>query len=322
MTANRTLQRSRRSFAAFLAAVPLALAVPPAAGSAAAASPRTELERSVGPGDRLEVRNYSGRVVVTAGRADRVRVQAEHAEDESIVAERYGVTLRVVPRSWERDSGEFAVRLPDTIRLRDVDYPPPPVTLRLEVPDWLPVTVEMPYGDVTVTGSKAAVGVTVLTGDVEVSGAGSPVTVVALSGTIRVEGADGRLTVEGIRGPITVRDCGGDLRLDTTSGDVTLERLRTVNAEVRSLSGAIVYRGPLDPRATYELTSHSGDLTLELPAGEPDAQFSVRALEGTIDADLPAAPSDDPHRLEVTTGTGSARVRLWTFTGTVSIRRR
>ena len=308
-----------------LPAAALSLACLGGAGLARAAEPSrfdTELERPVEPGDRLEVRNYRGRVEISAWAEDRVRLEAEHPRAEPLRVEKRGATLRVVPRSWERDAGAFDVRPPERVQVRVVDRPPPPVDLRLRVPAWMPVTVEMPYGDVSVDGTEAAVRVMVVAGDVTISGAGSPVSVVSMQGETVLERAAGRLTLEGARGTVTVRDCAGDLRVETSSGDVILEGLRTDNTEVESLAGAITYLGALVPRGNYELSTHSGDVTLELAGGVPDARISARSVEGRIDAPLLPEPPADPHRLEATLGAGDARVRLWSFTGRVTIRSR
>lgn len=318
-TAHRSLLRRR------LPAVVVALACQGGAGPARAAEPPrfdTELERPVERGDRLEVRNYRGRVEISAWSEDRVRVEAEHPRSESLRVEKRGATLRVVPSSWERDAGAFDVRPPERVQVRIVGRPPPRVDLRLRVPAWMPVTVEMPYGDVSIAGTEAAVRVMVMAGDVTVSGAGSPVSVVSMQGETVLERAAGRLTVEGARGDVTVRDCAGDLRVETASGDVTLEDLRTDNTEVESLAGAITYRGALVPRGNYELTTHSGDVTLELTGDPPNARISARSVEGRIDAPLLPEPRADPQRLEATLGAGDARVRLWSFTGRLTIRSR
>lgn len=307
-----------RLAAAALALVCLGAAAP--ARAAEPAAPDTDLSRPVEPGDRLELRNYRGRVEISAWSEDRVHVEAQHPRGETLRVETRGSTLHVVPASWERDAGAFDVRPPERVRVRVVDRPPPRVDLRLRVPAWMPVTVEMPYGDVSVTGTEAAVRVMVAAGDVTVSGAGSPVSVVSMAGNMVLERARGRLTLEGGGGAVTVRDCAGDLRVETASGHVTLEGLRTTNTEVESLAGGITYRGALAPRGSYDLSTHSGDVTLELTGGEPDARISARSVEGTIDARRLPAPLDDPHRLETTLGTGDARVRLWTFTGRVTIR--
>jgi len=291
-----------------------------AAEPAAPATPATDLSRPVERGDRLEVRNYRGRVEISAWPEDRVHVEAEHPRAEELLVETRGGTLHVVPASWERDAGAFDVRPPERVQVRIVDRPPPRVDLRLRVPAWMPVTVEMPYGDVSVTGSEAAVRVMVAAGDVTVSGAGSPVSVVSMAGEVVLERARGRLTLEGGRGAVTVRDCAGDLRVETASGHVILEGLRTTNTEVESLAGGITYRGPLVPGGSYDLSTHSGDVTLELAGGPPDARISARSVEGEIDAPRLPQPSDAPHRLETTLGTGDARVRLWTFTGRIIIR--
>ena len=139
-------------------------------------------------------------------------------------------------------------------------------------------------------------------------------------GVAQLEQADGRLTLEGTRKRITVRNCRGDLRVETTSGEIVLEDLATERIEATSVDGDISLRGAIPDGSRNELFTHSGDLRLAL-TGSPDARFHVRAFRGRFETDLDPGESKDPHRAEFTTGTGSARIELQSFTGDVVVRR-
>ncbi len=278
------------------------------------------LRHDVAEGDRLELRSFSGSVEIQVGGGDEVVVTALHASRDEIVIERRGTTLLVVPRSWKRDSGSFAIDLPDMARVRVEGPSPDPTELQVRVPSWLPVTVESPYSDVRIDGLQAAVEVVVLSGSVEVRDTRGSVLLQSMSGEILLEDADGRLTLEGAHKRIHVRNSSGDLRVETTVGPIELDGLDTERIVAASVDGDIVYRGSFPPGSRTELFTHSGDVQLVLP-GVPDARFNVRAFRGRLQTDLELPEGATAQRAEFTSGDGSARVELQSFTGDVIVRR-
>ena len=297
--------------ASCLASIMLACA-PPVLGA-----PAEALVQKVARGDRLDVRNYSGSVTVTTWDRGEVRVTSSLPGGE-LLLQRQGSRLLVVPASWAANAPAFAIRLPDMVRVQVTGRPPAAATIEVSAPTWMPVTVEGPHIDVKVTGARAGVDVTVLRGDVTLRSVQGPTAVLAMAGEVLVEDSAGSLTLEGSSRSITVRRCGGVLRAETAEGSMTLEAPTFDRAEVTTLGGAISLRGAPPAGATWELSTHGGDITLDFPE-QPDALFSARALRGRVVTNIPLPPGGPDDRLDALAGTGSATVRAVTYSGTIRI---
>lgn len=304
----------------FLLLVSLWVAVGWVTSTPPAAANRSVVEREVRAGDRLEVRNYKGKVRIVAWQRPEVRVEADLPSDEWIVFERIGSRWLVVPSSWARDSGDFALRLPDMARVKVVGLEPPPVDLVISMPAEMPLIVEAPHAGVQVEGARGAIDLTSMIGDLTVVGGGGAARLRSMTGRVRVEGTEGSLTVETATGPVEVRGSRGDLRVETSRGDVSLQDLSATVLEVTSLDGSIELRGPLLPGSRHDLSTHGGNVTLWI-SGKIDAQFSVRTFRGRFESPFEIDQPREEDRADFTLGDGSARVRLESFSGTVRIDR-
>ena len=289
------------------------------AGPATGEGPVTgsAIVREVRPGDRLEVNSYIGSVTLLAWDRSEVSVMAL-GKEESLLVERSGSRLRVIPASWVKDEPDFEVRLPDMARVRVVGRPPGVFDLTVRAPAWVPLVIEGPFIDVSVTGFQAPVDITVAGGKVEARSTTGPVSVVDLNGAILVEDATGDLTLGGGAGAVTVRRSAGDLRVESTTGDIRLEGSRSARVEATTVGGNLSWLGPLARDGYYDLSTHDGDITLEIP-GRPDAVFSIRAFRGRIETDLPRPEGHGADRLEIVTGEGRGTVRLVSFSGTIRV---
>jgi len=287
-------------------------------GALPAAAVDSVIEHEVARDQRLEIRNFKGTVHVVTAPGNRLRVEADHASADPIVVRQDGAAWIVVPASWERDSGEFALRLPDMARVRVEGDEPAPARLVVSIPPWMPLEVESPFSDVTIEGPDGPVEVTAMMGNVKVRGGGSPIRIRAMTGRIELAGGGGRVSLESSTGRIRVRETAGDLRVETTSGDIDLEELAAEDVEAVSIDGDITLRGGLAPNGRFELTTHSGDIDLAL--AEPlEAWFSVRALTGGFDSRLPIDNPPRKGRGEFTLGDGSARLLLESFSGRIRL---
>lgn len=276
------------------------------------------LVEDVERGDRLELRNYSGLVTVRVWDEARVRIRAEGRDGDKLALRRRGGALSVVPEAWAKGARSFEVRPPEVGVVKVVGQPPWPVDFQVAIPSWLPVLIEGPMLGVVVVGSEAPIEVTVMTGDIEVSGGRERVKLTTLSGSIKLEDAEGRITLAGSNGRMTARRCRGDLRIETTTGRVVLEALAPDTVEVTTVGGSITYRGALDGSARWDLSTHGGDIDLDIE-GEPSARFRLRALRGQIKSGLAGFDPTDPRRQELSAGDASAEVHATTFSGTIRV---
>ena len=288
--------------------------IPPAAAS------DSVLEREVVQGDRLEVRNYRGSIRIVAWDRDQLRVEAEHPSDEEILLDRRGSRWLLVPASWQRDSAAFEIRLPDVARVRVVGQEPHRVDFVISMPAHMAVVAESPHGQILVEGAVGPVDLTSMLGDLTVTGGAGPTRIRSMTGRIEIRRTGGRTTIEGASGQVLAGESSGELRIETTWGDVLLEELEIADLDVTTLNGDIELQGPLTPGGRYDLSTHGGNVELSL-AGTVDAQFAVRALRGSFETGLPIDPPPEKNRADFALGDGSARVRLESFSGRISIDR-
>ena len=85
----------------------------------------------------------------------------------------------------------------------------------------------------------------------------------------------------------------------------------------------MVYDGPIRDNGTYQLTTHNGDITMVV-ADNTNATISVRTFNGEFVAGFPVKVQDSSgrnKRFNLVIGSGSARVDLESFGGTIELER-
>jgi DUF4097 and DUF4098 domain-containing protein YvlB len=93
------------------------------------------------------------------------------------------------------------------------------------------------------------------------------------------------------------------------------------SVEVSTVNGAISYDGPLKDRGLYRLSTHNGSIDLTIP-DRTNATLTVRTFNGDVTSTLPAKiDQPDRHRRTLTFGSGSARVEIESFNGTIALHR-
>lgn len=127
-----------------------------------------------------------------------------------------------------------------------------------------------------------------------------------MEGKLAVEQFRGALTADVRRGPIEGTDVSGSLRLETGIGSVTLKNARLV------------------PGGLLRLRAFNGDVRLQMPAAPTDARVMALALNGSIQSDIPMTTRDTwgPRWSEATLGKGEPVISIDVVTGKVEIRTR
>jgi DUF4097 and DUF4098 domain-containing protein YvlB len=92
------------------------------------------------------------------------------------------------------------------------------------------------------------------------------------------------------------------------------------------ISGNVTLSGNLDANGRYELTSHSGDVMVSVPASA-GFQIEATSFSGSINTDIPITMSGgQPGRrnrsIRGTVGNGGALLDVTTFSGSIVIKRR
>lgn len=227
----------------------------------------------------------------------------------------------VIVRGWER--GEVRARIHDSgaLRLLTPNVRPAPrvevlvsedkddeldaghcgsnARVELMVPRGATVDVEARDGHVEVA-DVAGARVKVLSGDVNVRRVSESVEVSCLSGDVSVEDTSGPVRVVTVSGDVEARNVrriasGDNFEARSTSGDVTLEGVAHGQVSGAAVSGQVLYTGALSRGGSYDFSTISGDVMMELPA---DASFTIHArivVSGEIDTDFPVRVTPGAH---------------------------
>jgi DUF4097 and DUF4098 domain-containing protein YvlB len=258
---------------------------------------------AVDPGLRLELHNSSGYIVVRTWERDEVRIRANGSFRGAFVIERTSSSLRVGARRWDDDDDE-------------VDY-------LLTVPASMDLDLATSDGDITVDGTVGEVTLRASDGDLMIRGGSGRIAARTSDGSITAEGVEGRIHLESSDGDITVEGATGDITIDATDGAVELWEVEATSVQVDNVDGDITFDGVLAPRGTYRLSTHDGDISLNIPESS-DARVTLGIYDGDFSSNfsitLPRWPRG--RRVEFTLGGGSAELQAETFDGDISLMRR
>lgn len=257
---------------------------------------------TVDQGERLEVNNFQGDVVVRAWDRDAVQIRADLSDWQTVEVVRTGPTVRVRPRS-ERG--------------------PQATDFEIRVPRWMSVRIEGTRTDVSVHGTEAEISVETLSGDVVVEGGRGLISLRSIQGEVHLRDARGRVDVVSVSDDVTLEDVAGDIHVQTTNGDVVLERIRSSAARATTVDGEISYNGTIADGGSYTFSTHSGDISVRV-SDDVSATVAVATYNGSFRSDIPIQLTGTTlsKQFSFTLGSGGARVELESFNGQIVLRRR
>ncbi|MDQ2666933.1 MAG: DUF4097 family beta strand repeat-containing protein, partial [Gemmatimonadota bacterium] len=184
-------------------------------------------------------------------------------------------------------------------------------------------------GSVGVRGVHGEIEIRAQSGDITVRDAGDRVDVESLSGDVNIIGVKGETKVNTISGGVELSGARGDVTAETVSGDVTLRDIIAKQVRVHNTSGDISFIGSILDGGRYEFNTHSGELTIGLPA-DTGAELSISTFSGGIESDFPITLKAGAHgigasqakRLNFTLGRGTARIVAESFSGDITLQRK
>jgi DUF4097 and DUF4098 domain-containing protein YvlB len=177
-----------------------------------------------------------------------------------------------------------------------------------------------------VRGVKGEVKVESLSGSVEVTDAEGLVQVEAVSGPVDVSQVNGDVRAESVSGHVMVTRVDGNVDAESVSGRVSITEAKSKSVRSETVSGSISYSGSIDQMGNYVFKTHSGRLTLAVPA-DAGATVNLQTFSGTVDSDIPvileqgSTRNGHESRYEFRIGNGRSRIVLETFSGAVKIQR-
>ena len=245
---------------------------------------QTDQTVDVSRGTRLALESLSGTVMVRAWDKDVVRVQARHSTATHVSVRNVKSTLSVQSESERGPAG-------------NVDYD-------ISVPRWMPVSIEVTYDDITIRGGRGSVKAE------------------SVEGKVIVDGAKGRLEASSVNDLIRIENAVAEISVETTNGGITLGRVESSMVEATTVNGNIAYDGSIADDGHYSLSTHNGDILVALPE-RSNVTFDVRTYNGSFSSELPVKGNAPPRRgghALYTLGTGSARMELESFGGSIKVR--
>jgi DUF4097 and DUF4098 domain-containing protein YvlB len=247
-----------------------------------ATEPFTRTAR-IGRDGAFSLVNGSGRVTITGGAGDDVRIQATKrvwgATADGAKALLPEVEIEVTERTGAVDVRTVFPRP----RALDAE-----VEFTITVPAGASVSVRTGSGDVTVTGVKGELRAEAVSGGIMASGVGQVRALRTLSGAVQLDNAESAdLTVSTLSGPVTIRQLkarSADLR--SVGGDLLMTDTDSDRVTAQSLTGRVEFTGRLARTGRYTLQSQSGDVRLT-PLGPDGFEVEATAVNGTVRSDFP-----------------------------------
>ncbi len=195
----------------------------------------------------------------------------------------------------------------------------------LTVPAGTRVDANSVSGDITIRGTGTEVEAHSVSGAISIEDASGIVDAESVSGDIDLRRVAGRVSASTVSGEIDADEASGDLEANTVSGGVAVRRGKLKSMRSESVSADLSYEGTFDPAGDYRFNSHSGDVTVTIPANG-GASLDLETWSGNIASDFPLTlqPGEMTgrrRRMQFRVGTGGARLSAETFSGDIAIRR-
>lgn len=257
----------------------------------------TDTTFAVRQGQRLEVSDFGGQVTIKAWRQNSVRVRATHGSRDYVRVSTDGSTVSINASSR---------------------HGPAMVDYEILAPAWMPLSVSgTPSAEVTIEGTDAEVTVETVEGAIRVVGGRGNISLHTVEGEVSLEGATGHIELNSVDGSIEVRDAKGDIVAETVDGSITLLDIESSDVDASSVDGSIEYDGTVKDGGRYRFQSHDGEVAVSVPE-RANVTVSVATFSGSFDACFPVTIKDKmKHRFTFTLGTGSARMELESFDGSI-----
>ena len=256
---------------------------------------------TVRAGTALNVSNQQGEVVVRAWSRGQIRIVAEYDRARIDIDESAG---RINVRSATRHGDN------------EVNY-------TITVPNGTAIEIGGIGSDVDLTGVCGPATVNTVSGDVHVQCSSGDLVIQSVSGDVVVTDARGRVEAGSTSGDVEVRDARNDVDAHSVSGDIQLHGIDGAEVDAQTVSGNIEYAGRIQDNGRYRFEAHSGDVTVQA-AGTLNATIGVETFSGDFESDFPIEIQPGTtlgRQWEFRQGSGSARLRLSSFSGTIALRR-
>src|SRR5215471_13684653 len=266
-----------------------------------ATGPGVDTTLAIRRGMRLEVDNFAGDIQVRTWSKDALRIEANHSHRTRVEIDQEGRLIRLTA---------VGHMMPGM-----VDY-------KLTVPPWMPLDLHGMSAEISVEGIKATVTAKTVNGDVRIKGGEEMVSASSIQGLVVISDAKGRVEASSLNQGVNLKDIDGDVVAESLNGVVILDKVQAKSLEASSVNGNIVFLGPMLKEGTYSLSTHNGTVVVGMPE-KPDVNVSVATFSGAFSSSIPVSieRSHRARRFSFTLGSGSAKLELESFAGSVELAR-
>lgn len=288
---------------------------------------------NIGSNGDIEISNLSGDIIINRGRGDSVQleiVKIARGRTMDEAREALGrVNVQVTERGSRARISTHYPRMEERGQRQNLNVS---VQYTLTAPENTRISANTLSGNITVTDIKGDLNLVTVSGDVTVTGGARVMTAQSTSGKVELVNlrSEIRLEANTVSGDVILRQSQlPRAELGTVSGNVVVTDVRADRLEAETLNGDIQFNTPLVRNGRYELTSHSGTITL-LPTGDVGFALEVDSFSGSIQTlvSLKDQETEDGRfgrrgggmrSISGTYGDGGATMEITTFSGRVVI---
>ncbi len=182
-------------------------------------------------------------------------------------SDRADAELRANGTNYELKSSGVGVTLTTPDGRRSTSNRDREERLELIVPRGVRLVISARSANVDVRDVSGDVEIHAVSGDIVLHAIGGRAIVETLSGDLEITDGVGDLRATTMSGDVSAYGIRGTTEVHTTSGSVALGIPRANRVQVESVSGDIKFDGMPSDAANFQLTTHSGDVTLRMPDG-------------------------------------------------------
>ena len=273
---------------------------------------------------KVDISNISGDITVVSWNQDQVKIEAlkvsEASSLEKAKENAAKVTIEVVP---EGSLLRIETKYPKSGKFWGGDSVDVSVDYKLWIPEKAALKANNISGDITAESIGGAAALKAVSGDVQITKAAAGADCNSVSGNVTVADVTGDAFLKSISGDIKASVVKGAVEAESVSGDVELMDVSEApTARVKALSGEVVFRGRLSKQGNYSLKSHSGSVSLYLPA---DSAFDLEAetFSGGIrsDFEIKVVGQVSPKEMSGTVNGGGAVLKVSSFSGDIQLKK-
>jgi hypothetical protein len=295
---------------------------------------RTTRTLKVGANGELQLANISGDIVVTRGGGNDVSVEiiktARGRTDDDARELLQLVQVEVVERGGR---AEVKTQYPqgDEMRRNNRRNFNVSVAYNVTAPAGIRLRVSSISGSITTRDIRGEMSAESVSGNVRVFNGGRIASAKSISGNVEVNDTeiDGNFSASSASGSVMLRKVKARLLdLGSISGDVLLDDVDCQQVEAQTVSGNVRFGGPVAKGGRYELSSHSGNVTLAL-GGSAGFEIEATSFSGSVRSDFTFTSSSGDsgssrwrRTIRGVYGDGSAVLDITTFSGNIVVSKR